>query len=330
MKVLKIELLESLNDQTDVLKVGFDDDSEALMFYKYGDSLKFVNQEVIVDFRSEYYHGRVWDAVNTLVEATKIHTVDAEADVKLFAKEVDDYSNVVFADLEDGDNSLGSIMFCTDQRREASDKARWISLTVRDKNMKYATLRIFNYDTNAANLVGQYIMCDISKSAYGLSTKSITKCDFVAKDSEDVVLSEQYVARSISDCEDLVTFNDKYSYINSMKNYVETFKGAPLIRLAMELSQLQCYKNCLSDVNFSLLKHAIVMSYGYTLTKNSALSRKVTNIIKTMNPVLEHYNKIAVILDDDETNDELKKEKIIYRAIKTCGDDLMKVRYMYV
>lgn len=325
MKVISIELLEAINTQTDALKVSFDDDSEALMFYHYSDALQFQDKEVIVTFREEYYNGRLWSTVNTLVEAVKIQTVDSAKDFKLFAKEIDNSANIVFADLKDGDNFLSAIMFCTEQKFEASAKARWIELTVRDKNMKYAKMRLFNYDATTLNLAGSYVLCDVTKNAYGFTTSFVQVCDLAPKETEDVVLAETYVLNSIADIPDLIAYNENHNYVETMKSYIEGFKGSVIIKLAMELSQLTCYENCLPDVNFKLVKKAVFLSHSYVLSPASPISKQTLSVIKALSKEIVDNKVVAAMIDYNSAT----KETETYKTIKKCGEDLMELRYYH-
>lgn len=329
MKVTSMELIESINVDTDLIEVTFSDDSTAYMLYKYSNSLKFVDQEVIVSFRDDIYKGQVRSFVNTIAIPTHVNLYDKETDFKLYTDVEDNQSNIIFKEMELGDIRINAIMYCTAQQYKSSERtqANWVELIVRDKMWKYTKLRLFDPEFKDSVFTGTYIQCDVSKSIYGLTTSCIAKCNKVPQVDTDVDLACKYVSQAIND-QTLRDFVERVNLLDMCKEYLsEDGKGHEIIRMAFELETLKSVKNMLKGFDANLVEATLVMSHSFTLKPNSTFTENFRNITITSTSGVENSGAIMHVLDDNPKEEVLDIERRIVRTIKKTAEDLVNERY---
>lgn len=326
MVVTGIEILDNLNLDADVLLVSFDDDTQAYMFYKYADAMKFVNQDVIVTFREDMYKGEVVSVVNTFTETTRVHTLESDDNIKLYSEDVDNHSNVVFADLEDGSTMIDAIMFCTECSYESSNRASWVELTVRDSRFKLKKLRLFDYDNANANLKGRYIKCDIRKNKYGLSSNAIIPDDTLPLETPDVAICRNYVMSYFQNRQSIRDMLEKMDFWDKCSCYVSGCAGGEYVSLAYELRTLSTYKDMLPGLNYDALDLALLATHMFVTKEDDDMSHELRGIIAlSSNPV--DYRLQAMKIIDGEKNDTLSAEKALFKNIRETASQLIGIRY---
>lgn len=325
MKVTGIQVMENLNEDADVLSVYFDDDTVAYMFYKYADAMAFVNKEVIVTFRSDMYKGSIVQVINTLTEVVVVHTVESEDNIKLFSEDVDNHSNVVFSDLDDGAYVMNAVMYCVDQTFESSPRASWAELTVRDSRFKVRKLRLFEYD-NKANFKGKYIKCDIRKNQYGLNTQVIATDSTVPAETPDVAICRQYCERYFAEREDINTMLQKLNFWEVASTTVDVVTGGSIVVLAYELKLLSAYKDMLPGVNYDVVDAALLLTHMSAIKDKDDVSPELRAIIVASNHVLNNRPAIFKIIDNYD-NDVMPIEKSVFKQVRSSARILLGNRY---
>lgn len=330
MKVTEITVLENINETTDVLNVKFDDDSTALMFYKYADALKYINEDVYVEFREDIYKGNVTTFINTVTETLKVHTLDSAKNIKLYAETVDNQSNVVFQDMKDGDIKLNAVMYCTAQEFRSSERTNsyWVELTVRDSVFKLLKLRLFDYESRDSNFVNKYIRCDITKSMYGLSTTVIMLEPNQPEVPIEVELAVTYINDIIAEDSNVAEVYNTVDFIGNARKYNDPKGyGMSLVALAFELSLMKTYENLLPGCNWDLLRKALMLSHMYVCNGKSTLTRSLQNIVWVSKLPVTHRQEIIHIYDNNEDDTSTFIERDLFYLIKHNTEELMKVRY---
>lgn len=325
MIVTGISVLESLNEEADVLEVIFDDNTTAYMFFKYADAMHYLNKDVIVSFRSDLYKGNIVTVVNTLTEAVTVHTVESEDNIKLFSEDIDNHSNVVFSDMQDGAFIMNAVMYCVDQTFESSSKAVWAELTVRDSRFKVRKLRLFEYDSHLS-LRGKYIKCDVRKNKYGLTTSAIATDSEVPAETPDVAICRRYCSEYFSNREDVQELLNQTNFWNIASIHVDTVTGGALMCLAYELKLLSAYKDMLPGLMYEVLDVALLLTHMNALRDEDDVSPEMRAIITASNHRLDNRPSIFKIIDGYD-NDVLTKEKEVFSTIRKSARELLRSRY---
>lgn len=92
----------------------------------------------------------IYKGVDTLfilhvTQVTKIHVVEAEGDIKLFANSVEDTNcNVDFKDFQKGDTLTNAIVYLHRSEMKTSGKSMWRECVVSDRRRRFLVLRVFN------------------------------------------------------------------------------------------------------------------------------------------------------------------------------------------
>lgn len=318
-----IEKLESKAMLGDLLRVTFDDLPSALWFYDYAEAMKFLNKEVIVDFRMDIYNGIQSNFINTFTIPTVINTLDKQENIKLYLDQVDNQSNLSFNEIADGESRQGCIVFCTSCEFKSSGNATWQELIIRDKSMHTAKLRLFNYDNKAANFAGKYVMTELIRNQYGFRSELISPVPGEVAANPELDIAEQFIKNYFSTDVIAMQYIAKYNLLDNMKNHVDYEMGYSLVRMAMELSMVDSMHNITKDVDLEAIGEAIMLSYGH-LCKNSVLSPSVNNI--TMSMGFNWNNKVVVLQLLDDALVEKPAEAKVYQSIKNCVAALLEVR----
>lgn len=318
-----ISLVKRISDGCDLLKVTIDNSIDAFWIYDFSDSNKYINQEVIVDYRQDMYEGKMERFINTFVVPTVVQTLDAQNDFKLYTDAIDNYSNVSFNDIQPGENSSSCILYCIKSEYKSSPKAVWHELTVRDRGMKVAKLRIFDYNVKDLHLDGKYIRCDIARNKYGFQTDMVTTIDGECPPNPEIELATQYLKNYFASNTAAQTFLKKYELFDNIKQHFDLEMGYSVVRLAMEVSMVNSMRNITNDINLDLLADAMLASYGY-LARTSKLSPSVNNIVMSMSIPWNNKDNLMQLLDN---NPECElKEVAIFKNIKNTVDTLLKIR----
>lgn len=318
-----IKQLEHTQHYGDLLEVTIDNEVTALWFYPYDNAMDYVGQEVIVDYRNDIYDGQMRTFIKTFTLPTEIRTLDKEDEFKLYLDVNDDACNVVFSEFQENTSKMGCIVFCTKQDYKSSDKAVWMELTIRDKTMHTAKMRIFNYENISAELEGRYIVTSMVKTAFGFQTHEASPLNGDAVANPEVDLAEQYIRNYFSNDVVAMDYVNKTNLLEVMKTHVDYEVGYGLMRMAMELAMIDTLKNISKDVSRKLLSHVVLTSYGY-LTRKSSLSPTFNNVLLASQYRWENRNELTVILDDAAENKP--NEYLVWQSVKSMVNTLLEIR----
>lgn len=316
-----ISLVKHLNDDCDLLQVTIDNAIKSYWVYNYADSAKYLNQEVIVDYRQDIFEGNLERFISTFTVPSVVQTIKADNDFKLFTEAVDNYSNVSFNDIQPGENCSSCIVYCIKSEYKTSPKAVWHELTVRDKGFHVAALRIFDYSVKNLELAGSYIMCDLARNQYGFQTDFVRTVDQECPPNPEIELAKTYVQKCFLNNTVANQYIEKFDLINALLNAFDYEVGYGIVRLAMELSMANSLRNITGDIDIDTICDALLASRGY-LTRNSKLSPEVNNIIMSISFPWKDKDKVQQLLD---VKSDLP-EAVILEHIKSTVDALIKVR----
>lgn len=318
-----ITVLERTSHYGDLLSVKIDDGTTALWYYTEADAMRYVGQEVIVDYRSDIYKGQMRTFIKTFTIPTVVHTLDRDNDFKLFLEAQDNNSNIVFSEFENGDSKMGCIVFCTQQRYEASEKAVWMELIIRDRTMHTAKLRIFNYENKDAQLAGRYVTGSLVKSKYGFQSREIAPLGGEQTANPEVDLAEQYIKNYFAQDVNAMTYINRTNLLEVLKQHVDYEVGYGLMRMAMELELVSAMRNVTCDVSLQMLSHVILASYGFHI-RSSKLSPSLNNVIIASQYTWPSGTDVTVMLD--ECAESKPREYALWQNIKQTVNTLLEIR----
>lgn len=275
--IMKIDTITTGDCFNEVLEVTIDNTITALWIYKYSDALQYVNKEVIVEYRDDIYKGVLRKFINTLTVLTVVSTLDKKENIRLYSNQIDEHSNITFCDLNDGDSKVHAIMYCVEQTYESSARASWCSLTVRDKMMRIATLRLFDYDKEV-DFTGKYISADIRKSKYGLQCEMVYEVSSEFTENIEVTIGRQFIMNHFSDDETALKFINSTGILEGLATQVDYERGYGIVRLAMELAMTEQFYNVTNDIKIKAIEHALLASYSY-VTNTTPLSAAIRSVV---------------------------------------------------
>lgn len=117
MKLTHIELLESLGNEQQLMRLTFDGGKDsAYIIWSHANLMQYLNDEVIATFRQDMYNGAVVKFVNTLASVGVVHTLERSDNVKLYVDVTDNHSNIRFKEIEDGGTAVNAIVYVVDIR----------------------------------------------------------------------------------------------------------------------------------------------------------------------------------------------------------------------
>lgn len=323
-KCTSITKLETLpGNAGDLLQVVIDGVTSAYWIYDYSAALQYVDQEVIVDYRKDIYKGNLETFIATFTIPTLVTTLDKQEAIKLYVDQVDNISNVSFREIEDGDERLGCIVFCTQSTFKSSTKAAWQELIIRDCTMHVATLRLFDYENKEADYSGMYIKTNLFRNQYGFQTEAILPLDKDVYVNPEIALAKNFIWNYFADDQIAMQYLSNTAVLEKIEAAVDYEAGYGLMRLAMELSMVDSMKNITKDVSLEAIGQALLLSRGY-LTTASALSNSYTNVSVGMKYVFPQRRIVMQLLD--EALEEKPAEYPIMKSIRETVDTILKVR----
>lgn len=310
-------------DNGDLLQVTIDNNTTALWFYELENAMDYVGKEVIVEYRNDILDGQLHQFIKTFVRPETIITLDKKDNFKLFLDQEDNNSTISFNDAQLGDTLYGAIVFCSKQEFRSSSKSVWLELTVRDKNMKVTTLRLFNYDNTSVNYEGKYILCDMERNAYGFQTRQVIEAGGSVEVNKEVEIAKQYIENYFIGNEVACKFITETCLLELMKDIVDYEKGYAIVRLATELALCDSLHNISKDVSIDAVAEAILCSYAY-MTRESVLSKDINNIIVSNRYMFKHRRIVLMCLDTHNANKP--KEATVFEKIKEMAGCILQIR----
>ena len=322
-KCQSIEKVESVAS-TDVLKVSLVSEEsavEAFWFYDYADAIKYVDCDVIVEFRKEMYHGDLVDVINTFTIPTQINTLDKTDNIKLYSNAEDNFATISFNDIEIDDELPNAIVYCISQEVKSSQKATWLSLLVRDKMFHVATLRLFAYDRDY-DYTGHYIyVTPLVKTQYGLQTEQIKEVDGDVPENPEITIAKDYILNFFSGKLHVLQNMSNCKLFENLENIVDYEKGYKIVRIATELALTENLVNITNSIDIEAIQEAIIADALADTQQNSILSHTVKACLIASKCTWCDKKKVIQIIDISE---EPPVERDIYASVKKYADLVIK------
>ena len=325
MKLTKIELLESYATEQQLMRLTFDEGKDsAYIIWSHANLVQYLNDEVIATFRQDMYNGTIAKFVNTIAKVGVVHTLERSNNVKLYVDVTDNHSNIRFKEIEDGGTAVNAIVYVTDIRFDSSARAEWADLTVMDQARKIAQLRIFSPDSKIQDFRGRYVMCDIRKNRYGLSTDSVVTVDNAFPFSPEVEISERFLMDAFAEDADILTLLAETKFVDFAKKVVDLEPGYILVRLAIELDVASELANLVKEVDVDLIKRCLLIEKFNIFQQTSPYRNDIVTFVTASRYRFEHKNEVLLILYSDE--EKFSMERVVLKQVREMADTIINVK----
>lgn len=325
MKLTKIELLENYGPEMQLMHLTFDDGKDsAFIVWSHANLVQHLGEDVIATFRKDMYNGAIHKFVNTLACVGVVRTLDKDDHVKLYVDVTDNHSTVRFADIADGTTVKDAIVYVVDVRFDSSARADWADFTVMDQARKVAQLRIFSPDNKTASFKHHYVMCDIRRNKYGLSTDSLYMVDSAFHYSPEVETSLSYIQNAFADSPDILRLLSETKYLEFARSAPDLEPGYSLVRLAIELTLMSELSNLTKDVDVDMLKRCLLVDRFQVLQQASPYHQQVVNFVTASRYEYEKKGEVLLTLFSDDPR--YKKERAILRSVQELAETVVAVK----
>ena len=325
MKLTKIELLESYATEQQLMRLTFDEGKDsAYIIWSHANLVQYLNDEVIATFRQDMYNGTISKFVNTIAKVGVVHTLERSNNVKLYVDVTDNHSNIRFKEIEDGGTAVNAIVYVTDIRFDSSARAEWADLTVMDQARKIAQLRIFSPDSKIQDFKGRYVMCDIRKNRYGLSTDSVVTVDNAFPFSPEVEISERFLMDAFAEDADILTLLAETKFADFAKKVVDLEPGYILVRLAIELDGASELANLVKEVDVDLIKRCLLIEKFNVFQQTSPYRNDIVTFVTASRYKFDHKNEVLLTLYSDE--EKFSMERVVLKQVREMADTIINVK----
>ena len=325
MKLTKIELLESYATEQQLMRLTFDEGKDsAYIIWSHANLVQYLNDEVIATFRQDMYNGTISKFVNTIAKVGVVHTLERSNNVKLYVDVTDNHSNIRFKEIEDGGTAVNAIVYVTDIRFDSSARAEWADLTVMDQARKIAQLRIFSPDSKIQDFKGRYVMCDIRKNRYGLSTDSVVTVDNAFPFSPEVEISERFLMDAFAEDADILTLLAETKFADFAKKEVDLEPGYILVRLAIELDVASELANLVKEVDVDLIKRCLLIEKFNVFQQTSPYRNDIVTFVTASRYKFDHKNEVLLTLYSDE--EKFSMERVVLKQVREMADTIINVK----
>lgn len=325
MKLTKIELLESYATEQQLMRLTFDEGKDsAYIIWSHANLVQYLNDEVIATFRQDMYNGTISKFVNTIAKVGVVHTLERSNNVKLYVDVTDNHSNIRFKEIEDGGTAVNAIVYVTDIRFDSSARAEWADLTVMDQARKIAQLRIFSPDSKIQDFKGRYVMCDIRKNRYGLSTDSVVTVDNAFPFSPEVEISERFLMDAFAEDADILALLAETKFADFAKKVVDLEPGYILVRLAIELDVASELANLVKEVDVDLIKRCLLIEKFNVFQQTSPYRNDIVTFVTASRYKFDHKNEVLLTLYSDE--EKFSMERVVLKQVREMADTIINVK----
>ena len=325
MKLTKIELLESYATEQQLMRLTFDEGKDsAYIIWSHANLVQYLNDEVIATFRQDMYNGSIAKFVNTIAKVGVVHTLERSNNVKLYVDVTDNHSNIRFKEIEDGGTAVNAIVYVTDIRFDSSARAEWADLTVMDQARKIAQLRIFSPDSKIQDFKGRYVMCDIRKNRYGLSTDSVVTVDNAFPFSPEVEISERFLMDAFAEDADILTLLAETKFADFAKKVVDLEPGYILVRLAIELDVASELANLVKEVDVDLIKRCLLIEKFNVFQQTPPYRNDIVTFVTASRYKFDHKNEVLLTLYSDE--EKFSMERVVLKQVWEMADTIINVK----
>jgi len=325
VKLTKIELLESYATEQQLMRLTFDEGKDsAYIIWSHANLVQYLNDEVIATFRQDMYNGTIAKFVNTIAKVGVVHTLERSNNVKLYVDVTDNPSNIRFKEIEDGGTAVNAIVYVTDIRFDSSARAEWADLTVMDQARKIAQLRIFSPDSKIQDFRGRYVMCDIRKNRYGLSTDSVVTVDNAFPFSPEVEISERFLMDAFAEDADILALLAETKFADFAKKVVDLEPGYILVRLAIELDVASELANLVKEVDVDLIKRCLLIEKFNVFQQTSPYRNDIVTFVTASRYKFDHKNEVLLTLYSDE--EKFSMERVVLKQVREMADTIINVK----
>ena len=253
-----------------------------------------------------------------------MHTLERSNNVKLYVDVTDNHSNIRFKEIEDGGTAVNAIVYVTDIRFDSSARAEWADLTVMDQARKIAQLRIFSPDSKIQDFKGRYVMCDIRKNRYGLSTDSVVTVDNAFPFSPEVEISERFLMDAFAEDADILTLLAETKFADFAKKVVDLEPGYILVRLAIELDVASELANLVKEVDVDLIKRCLLIEKFNVFQQTSPYRNDIVTFVTASRYKFDHKNEVLLTLYSDE--EKFSMERVVLKQVREMADTIINVK----
>lgn len=325
MKLTEIELVESYSADQQLMKLTFDNGKDtAYIIWSHADLLQHLNDEVIATFRKELYNGVVSKFVNTMASVCNVTTLEREDNVKFYTDVTDNHSNIQFVEIEDGCTAKNAIVYVVGIRFDSSARADWADLTIMDRARKLSTLRIFSPDSRAVDLKGRYVMCDIRRNKYGLSTDSVVTVDSAFPRNPEVEIAERFIMSAFASEEDVLRVLSDSQFIAFAREAVDEEPGYLLVRLAVEIAIANELSNLMKEADMKLIRLCLLMEKFSVLHQNSPYDKNIITFIVTSKHNFRSRSEALLVLCSEEP--KFNVERAVIKQVKELADTVVRAK----
>lgn len=307
------------------MRLTFDEGKDsAYIIWSHANLVQYLNDEVIATFRQDMYNGTISKFVNTIAKVGVVHTLERSNNVKLYVDVTDNHSNIRFKEIEDGGTAVNAIVYVTDIRFDSSARAEWADLTVMDQARKIAQLRIFSPDSKIQDFKGRYVMCDIRKNRYGLSTDSVVTVDNAFPFSPEVEISERFLMDAFAEDADILTLLAETKFADFAKKVVDLEPGYILVRLAIELDVASELANLVKEVDVDLIKRCLLIEKFNVFQQTSPYRNDIVTFVTASRYKFDHKNEVLLTLYSDE--EKFSMERVVLKQVREMADTIINVK----
>ena len=320
-----ITLHKNING-TDMLKVTIIEDNdfptEAYWFFDHNQALKYLDRDVIVDYRQEIIDGKPENVINTFTIPMQVNTITKADGIKLFVDSEDNYASISFNDLSEDEEIPNACLFCIKQTLKSSERSTWINYTVRDKFMRVATLRLFGFDKKMGDCSGKYIMVSpLLKTKYGFQTSQVAEATGEVPPNPEITIATEYIKQFFKNNAHITSILTRRHLLDTLANVIDIELGYGLVRLATELALTEQFTNITNSIDITSIQEALVAFRLYLLQSQSVIAESTRNVLIALKLDFTDKAKLVSILDVETPNSPV--ERNITYQIMSLADSII-------
>ena len=307
-----VEVLKSINADSELSRVTFSDGSTVLMVAAPNDAMGFLGKLVDYEEHDDIYEGHVTKFITTIAEQRVVNTINRTEHIKLFSDTIDNSASICFADIEMGTTYPNCILYCSRVAYDSSIRSDWLDLTVSDKQRRISHLRLFSPNVQEAKkFAGNYIRCDIRRTKFGLTTQDIFLCEKEYAPNPELDIAETYIRGVLA--KDIAVL-EATNILPFMKEHVGYEKGSLLLECAMEIDLAIEIGNVTPGIDTNALAKAFIADKFWCLMPDSHFSKEFLCLHRCLQHKAVFDAKVQDIIGGDVPN--VPAERAVYNKIK--------------
>lgn len=323
--VKEIELLKTINADSNVYLVSFDNNSTAYYISNPVDAMSYLNMLVDYETADNIYDGKVVPFISTIAEKRVVNVINRTEHIKLFSDVVDNSSTICFKDIEMGTTYNNCVLYCSRVTYDSSIRSDWLDLTVSDKQRRVSHLRIFSPDVKQAEqFAGRYIRCDIRRTKFGLTTQDIFLCEKDYAPNPELDIAETYIKGVFKDDSDMLNALEATNVLPFMREYVGYERGCLLLECAMEIDLAIEIGNVTPGIDTNALAKAFIADKFWCLMPNSHFSKDFLNVHRCIQHKTVFDSKVQDIIGGNVPN--VPAERPVYDKIRELVKSIVVIR----